>query len=460
MAPLVRSRVRSRGRRVALRALLVVVACVATLALVEGTLRLLFRGDVASLTDSRRKEIAAGADVILCVGDSYTFGLYYRPEEAWPARLEQLLALGARPDGDPRPGVASFVVENAGIPAQNLWQIEASLRGQLERLKPRAVVVLGGFNNRWNMGRPEQQGALRRLFESLVLVRLARLAVAPDPATLDGRSRIETFERERIRVAGSDGSASIEVDKSARPLEADAVRSECAGILRDIVALCRSHGALPILCNYPSPERGYEAASQAAVEVAASEQVPLVDLRGAFARELTKLPYAELFIPGDRHPTDRGHWRMACLVAQALADAGRWRPEPEVAAALAALDRDGYAVPKVPELVHPVTCERDGASLLLHGPPHARFRVALSGGREPPVKFGRRELPLAGDDCFRRFADDPRLAGTLGDDGAARVAIPADAAGAAFAAAIVFHDVALAAADLTVRKIVGPVALR
>jgi hypothetical protein len=454
------SKVRSRGRRVALRALLVAASCVATLALVEGLLRLLFRGDVASLTDSRRREIAAGADVILCVGDSYTFGLYYRPEEAWPARLEQLLASGTRPDGDGKPGVPGFVVENAGIPAQNLWQIEASLRGQIERLKPRAVVVLGGFNNRWNMGRPEQQGTIRRLFESLVLVRLARLAAAPDPSTLDGRSRIETFERERIRVAGSDGSASIAVDKSAKPLEADAVRSECAAILREIVALCRSHGALPLLCTYPSPERGYEAASQAAADVATSEHAVLVDLRAAFARELGRLPYAELFIPGDRHPTDRGHWRMACQVARALAEAGRWRPRPEVAAALAAADEQGYAVPGVPELVHPVTCVRDGGELVIRGPPHARFRVALSGGREPPVKFGRRELPLAGDDCFKRFADDARLAGTLGDDGAARVAIPPDATAAAVAAAIVFHDVALAAADLTVRKIVGPILLR
>jgi lysophospholipase L1-like esterase len=454
------STVRSRGRRVALRALLVAASCVATLALAEGVLRLLFRGDVASLMDTRRREIAAGADVVLCVGDSYTFGLYYRPEEAYPARLEQLLALGSRPDGDPKPGVPGFVVENAGIPAQNLWQIEASLRGQLERLKPRAVVVLGGFNNRWNLGRPEQQGALRRAFESLVLVRLARLATTPDPSTLDGRSRIETFERERIRVAGSDGTASIQVDKTAHPLEADAVRSECAAILRDVVALCRGHGAVPILCSYPSPERGYEAASQAAADVAASEHAPFVDLRGAFARELTRLPYAELFIPGDRHPTDRGHWRMACLVAKALADAGRWRPKPEVAAALAKADEEGYAVPGLRELVHPVSCERDGNGLLIHGPPHARFRIALSGAREPPVPFGRRELPLAGDDCFKRFVDDPRLAGTLDDHGAARVAIPAEAGAAAYAAAIVFHDVALAAADLTVRKIVGPLLLR
>jgi lysophospholipase L1-like esterase len=452
--------VHSRGRRIALRALLVVISAVITLALAEGVLRLLFRGDVASLQNSRRRELAAGADVVLCVGDSYTFGLYYRPEEAYPARLEQILDLGAKPDAM-NADAPGFVVENAGIPAQNLWQVEASLREQLPRLKPRAVVVLGGFNNRWNLGRPEQQGALRRAFEGLILVRLVRIATTPDPGTLDGRSRIETFERERIRVAGSDGTTSIAVDKSAKPLEADAVRSECAAILREIVALCRTHGALPLLCTYPSPERGYEAASQAAAEVAAAEQVPLVDLRGAFARELKRLPYAELFIPGDRHPTDRGHWRMACLVAKALADAGRWRAPPAVAAALASADAAGYAVPGLPELVHPVTFARDGSELVVHGPPHARFHVALSGAREPPLQFGRRELPLADDDCFRRYAKDSRLEGTLGADGSARLALPADArAAAAFAALIVFHDVALAAADLTVRAVVGPVALR
>src|SRR5262245_43721185 len=50
---------------------------------------------------------------VLCVGDSYTFGLYYRGEESWPGRLEQILRAGDAP-GTPRVGVA-----NAAVPAQN-----------------------------------------------------------------------------------------------------------------------------------------------------------------------------------------------------------------------------------------------------------------------------------------------------------------------------------------------------
>ncbi len=452
---------------------LAIASALLTLCAAEAALRFASRSFVDALLASRRGDAAPDARTVLCVGDSYTFGLYYRPEEAYPGRLEQLLRAGdpaAPGDG------ARWRVENSGIPAQNLAQVAARLPEQLARLRPAAVVILAGFNDRWNFAAPgaadaDEAGGLRAWLAELVLVKFARLALAnagasdEGAAPLDGRTRFRHFAMDRIEVAGEDGGAAIAIEKGETRLVDEAHYAAVVERLRGVVAQVEAAGAVPVLCSYPSPERHYEPPSRAAAVVAAERKVPFVDLRAAFASELERHRYDELLIPGDRHPTDRGYWRMALLVGQALSDRGTWTPQPEFAAALRAAPANGYDIGTLPEQLYPVTMARAPAAessapphrFELTGPPAAHWKIVLSTSDAPPQQFGSIELAMAADALFARSADDERCEGQFDADGRALFTLPADyAASARFIALAVLHDLLVGAEDLQVRGIAGP----
>lgn len=85
----------------------------------------------------------AGGPTVLCVGDSYTYGLgsSSSDERSYPAVLQRLLR--------ERLGAAAPRVVNAGWPGQNsrdvLWKIDAQLRTN----RPAVVCVLVGLNDTW-----------------------------------------------------------------------------------------------------------------------------------------------------------------------------------------------------------------------------------------------------------------------------------------------------------------------
>ncbi|MBL8843114.1 MAG: hypothetical protein JNL90_16460 [Planctomycetes bacterium] len=472
---------RARGLR---RLALAVASALLTLCALELVLHLASRRFVEQLLASRASDAAPDARTVLCVGDSYTFGLYYRAEEAYPGRLEQLLRAG---DPAPPGEGARWRVENSGIPAQNLAQVAARLPEQLARLRPVAVVILAGFNDRWNFATPDgaRTGEARGLaawFADRVIVKLARLAAARSAADegagepLDGGSRFRHFAMDRIELAGDDAGAAITIEEGATRLVDDAHYSAVAERLRAVVAVIEAAGALPLLCSYPSPEALYEPPSRAAATVAAERGLPFVDLRAAFAAELARHRYDELLIPGDRHPTDRGYWRMAVRVAQALAERGTWTPAPPLATALRDAVGNGYAVAPLPEQLHPVTLTRaepdgnspaphvDGNSpaprFVLTGPPAAHWKVVLAAADAPAQRFGALELAMAADALFAKSGDDERCEGQFDAAGRATFTLPADyAAEARFIALAVLHDLRIGGPDLLVRGIAGPLPL-
>ncbi len=451
------------GLRTALYRLLCAASAVlVTIALVEAALRALFRGDVAQVLASRQRNVAPDASSILCVGDSYTFGLYYRVEEAYPARLEQLLCAGDPADGD---GRARWFVENGGMPAQNLAQVAARLPEQLARLRPKAVVVLGGFNDRWNFAEPGDPGIASRLFSSLVVVKLARLVFASGGGEVRQEShvRIQENSAEQIRISGADGPTSVEIKKNGERLDDDTQVARVTARLEQIVAQVRAAGALPLLCSYPSQERTFEPPSRAAEAVAARLHVPFVDLRRAFALQLEQHRYDELLIPGDRHPTDRGYWRMAVLVAQALAEQQVWQPPPPLADALRAAPTADFAIPAIREQRFPIelaVLDANG-TCKLSGPPDAHWKLLLSGSDAPVQDFGRIQLAMAADAIFARCDRDEHCEGELDARGETTLAIaPELRTGARWAALVVLHDQLLGAEDLQVRGIAGPIAVQ
>jgi hypothetical protein len=111
------------------------------LAVVAGVLVLELALDLASwqirsALDRRPTPAGAGRRV-LCIGDSWTYGVGAAPGHSYPDYLQRQL-------GD------SWVVVNEGRPGQNSSQIGTRLRELLDKHHPETVFVMAGLNNAHN----------------------------------------------------------------------------------------------------------------------------------------------------------------------------------------------------------------------------------------------------------------------------------------------------------------------
>jgi tetratricopeptide (TPR) repeat protein len=93
-----------------------------------------------SHADKRTSE--QGAYTILCLGDSYTYGLGAPPDQSYPRQLEKILNQISK--------TKKFIVVNRGQPAQNSTQLLRELPNNLETVKPELVVLMTGVANDWN----------------------------------------------------------------------------------------------------------------------------------------------------------------------------------------------------------------------------------------------------------------------------------------------------------------------
>lgn len=86
---------------------------------------------------------ADGRKLVLCVGDSFTYGLGASDPEktSYPGRLGELLE---------RSDPGRWQVVNEGYPGRNSRQLLERLGEQLDRLHPDFVCILVGLNDRWS----------------------------------------------------------------------------------------------------------------------------------------------------------------------------------------------------------------------------------------------------------------------------------------------------------------------
>lgn len=107
--------------------------------------------------------VSAGGVTVLCVGDSFTYGLGAAdPTQSYPSVLGR------------SPGLEDVQVVNLGWPGQDSGRILARLPAQLATSEPAVVCVLAGYNDFWSGGDVEAAG---EGFE-LRTVRLAKLILA------------------------------------------------------------------------------------------------------------------------------------------------------------------------------------------------------------------------------------------------------------------------------------------
>lgn len=122
--------------------LLIIIGIILSLLILEASLRL-----TSWIAQSSLSKRIFGNDAklrILCVGDSYTYGLGVERQEAYPAQLEVLLK--------GKFGNNAAEVINAGRPGINTPILANCFQEMLDDYRPDIVLVMIGTNDEWNFG--------------------------------------------------------------------------------------------------------------------------------------------------------------------------------------------------------------------------------------------------------------------------------------------------------------------
>jgi hypothetical protein len=232
-----------------------------------------------------------GTPVVLCVGDSHTFGTSVPREETYPAALQAEL--------DRLAPEAGFEVVNRGIPGMNTSQLADLLPVWLAEYDPVMVVVWIGRNDHWNLEDPagltdqrESTWPDRLLAASRLVTVLRAYAVArdddavPDEATLRRSVRDQSWkwiQAPRLDAVAYESRVGAGLNRIASRLDADE----------------RSY----LLLSYPQSAREGERAPwlgfarlhrRVVAEVAAAHHVVWVDTALDFERARLGNPSAEI----------------------------------------------------------------------------------------------------------------------------------------------------------------------
>ncbi len=145
---------------------------VALLIAAEGVLRVIGLLYAPLLETGQDQTGPVMGHTILCVGDSFTFGLGAERAMSYPAQLERLL------NAD-RPS-KTVAVLNHGVPARNTAQLLHFLERDIGSAKPSVLLVLAGGANLWNYwgyrAYSEQNSLLTYFNDLLYRIRLFKLA--------------------------------------------------------------------------------------------------------------------------------------------------------------------------------------------------------------------------------------------------------------------------------------------
>lgn len=271
-----------------------------------------------------------GAPVILCVGDSHTYGTSLPEEDSYPSQLEDELK---------RRGIVTNVI-NMGIPGQNTSELRRSLPRLLDRYGPDIVIILICSNNDWNradiLWSDIQDGKIDsgvktwflkagyKISDSLRTVQLVRYLLYNNVMEFDPNEKEPDRQGgvhfHRSRFGTDDWMRGPELsDRSMRDL--------CA-----IVDMVRESGASPVFLNYPAqPFAPMFLANYFIEQASQTRSVPLVDVAKAIKpvfwksdEEFDKKARDSIFLdnPGETHLDENGYAIVAREVADTLLKEG------------------------------------------------------------------------------------------------------------------------------------------
>jgi lysophospholipase L1-like esterase len=272
--------------------------------------------------------------IILCLGDSHTYGIYYSEEEAYPGQIQRLLEERA-------PG--RYHVLNLGLPGMNSSQIAARLPEWIDQYHPAYVIVCAGINNYWNRSDAEvDRGIFSRSLHKLRTYRLFNLLkqrITDESMLLEGTGRPEL---ERVLIDDGRGGAEHRNKKTGEVLiihkgnlkEKDKFRTtpEAVALLRrdleTVLSITRGHRARLILLTYSAaPINGedrrfqrHNLLSNEMVRFGEENDVQVVDVRETFVRLLKdRTPRSRYFVSErDDHPNPSGYLEIAKQIVDVI----------------------------------------------------------------------------------------------------------------------------------------------
>ena len=267
-----------------------------------------------------------GAPVILCLGDSHTFGVGVPADRTYPVQLERLLT----DQGLPVNAV------NLGVPGQNTSQIRRNLPEWIARYHPAAVVVEAGVNDGWNQADALyvelEEGRLQdrpyQLWRARMLNGLSYLKTYRLLAYLF--RRIETGRREIEQARDRGGQLALhDYDPAAAPPEPYGDARRAFRNLCRIGALGQERGVPVVLMTYVGvPPITFDTVNQVLRQAGRDCGLPLVDNDAILHPELVSPSglvnsdlVNRLFFP-DLHPTGDGYGRIAQNLARTLRERG------------------------------------------------------------------------------------------------------------------------------------------
>ena len=237
-----------------------------------------------------------GAFRILCIGDSFTYGVGVKSSYTYPKQLEKMLSSNFN---------GSFKVFNLGVPGSNSSQHLRIIEEILDKYKePNLIIILTGANDCWNFAdsnidkiiNAKPSSALFKLkFKSII-------------------SKLQIYKLTKaILINLSNDPPGVKIDIFKQILKNENVNKDVLEKLLEfnlsqIIALARACGINVILQNYP---RGDVYEGNFTQNLASKLNIPFVDNYSAFEKELGNKCYSELFVYDISHPNEYGYKIMA-----------------------------------------------------------------------------------------------------------------------------------------------------
>ncbi|MDH3211871.1 MAG: GDSL-type esterase/lipase family protein [Myxococcales bacterium] len=269
---------------------------------------------------------------ILCMGDSHTYGMWVKQEEAWPVELEK--QWNASVD---QPKVE---VINLGFPGTTSTRLLKNLPKALETFKPDFLFVMIGVNDWWHppVVTEHEPHTWTRVVTSLYHnVRILKFVYMwqrrfYDPSLLEVDQEHRGAELPDEKIAAFDKF--IKVDRERRVAEPRAYQvpiqygdltfdlgsrhewtrqtspvQVLSYSLREIPKVAAAYGVKLVYVNYPYDESHSRRANRLMRRIGREDGVPVFDVTKEFYHAcptgLTR-NCPELFVP-DNHPSAAGH---------------------------------------------------------------------------------------------------------------------------------------------------------